>query len=68
MIPKETEARILRYHHVEKWPVGTIAKQVGVPRSTALTRMRLALEKLRVLRSKNDAGDNNPVGGIRCCR
>jgi len=34
MIPKETEARILRYHHVEKWPVGTIAKQVGVHHDT----------------------------------
>jgi len=29
----ETEAQILRFHHVEKWPVGTIAKQVGVHHS-----------------------------------
>ena len=28
-IPPEEEAKILRYHHVEKWPVGTIAKQLG---------------------------------------
>lgn len=30
MINKETEAAILRLHHVEKWPVGTIAAQLGV--------------------------------------
>jgi transposase len=28
-IPPEEEAKILRYHHVEKWPVGTIARQLG---------------------------------------
>jgi len=27
-IPAELEAQILRYHHVEKWPVGTIAKHL----------------------------------------
>ena len=34
MIPKELEAKILRYHHVEKWPVGTIASQLGVHHDT----------------------------------
>jgi len=29
-ISKEQEAQILRYHHVEKWRVGTIASQLGV--------------------------------------
>lgn len=29
-IDQELEAKILRYHHVEKWPVGTIARQLGV--------------------------------------
>lgn len=29
-ISKEKEAQILRYHHVEKWRVGTIAHQLGV--------------------------------------
>ena len=28
-IPTEEQAKILRYYHVEKWPVGTIAKHVG---------------------------------------
>ena len=30
MISKAKEAEILRYYHVEKWPVGTISKQLGV--------------------------------------
>jgi len=34
MIPAHIEERILRLHFVEKWPVGTIAKQVGVHHST----------------------------------
>ena len=29
-ISKEKQAQILRYHLVEKWPVGTISKQLGV--------------------------------------
>ncbi len=29
-ISKEKEAEILRYYHVEKWPVGTISKQPGI--------------------------------------
>lgn len=33
MIPKETEAEILRLHFVEKWPKNTIAKQLGMHHS-----------------------------------
>jgi transposase len=33
-ISKEFEAKILRYFHVEKWPVGTIARQLGVHHGT----------------------------------
>ncbi|TXL17413.1 hypothetical protein BMR06_14890, partial [Methylococcaceae bacterium HT5] len=29
-ISQEKEAQILRYHHVEKWPVGTISRQLGI--------------------------------------
>jgi transposase len=29
-ISREVEAQILRYHHVEKWRVGTIASQLGI--------------------------------------
>lgn len=30
VISSELQAQILRYHHVEKWRVGTIARQLGV--------------------------------------
>ncbi len=33
-IDTEKKAKILRYHHVEKWRVGTIARQLGVHHST----------------------------------
>ena len=33
-IPPELEAQILRYHHVEKWRIGTIATQLGHHHST----------------------------------
>jgi hypothetical protein len=33
-IPLELEAKILRYFHVEKWKVGTIARQLGVHHGT----------------------------------
>jgi transposase len=33
-IPPELEAKILRYFHVEKWKVGTIATQLGVHHAT----------------------------------
>jgi transposase len=33
-IPPDLEAQILRYHHVEKWRVGTIARQLRVHYST----------------------------------
>ena len=34
MIAKETEADILRLFHAEKWPLGTIASQLGVHHTT----------------------------------
>ena len=30
VISREREAEILRYYHVEKWRVGTIAREIGV--------------------------------------
>ena len=33
-IAAEIEAQILRYHHVEKWPPGTIARQLGLHHCT----------------------------------
>ena len=32
-ISADLEAKILRYHHVEKWRVGTIARQLNVHHS-----------------------------------
>ena len=32
VISAELHAQILRYHHVEKWRAGTIARQIGVHR------------------------------------
>jgi transposase len=34
MIPKDKEAEILRLYHAEKWPVGTIAGQLGLHHTT----------------------------------
>ncbi len=34
MIPKETEAEIVRLYHGEKWPIGTIAAQLGIHHTT----------------------------------
>ena len=34
MISPEREAEILRLHHAEKWPIGTIACQLHVHHST----------------------------------
>ncbi len=34
MISSEQEAEVLRLHHAEKWPVGTIASQLGLHHST----------------------------------
>lgn len=33
-IPPETEAQILRYHHAERWPIGTIATQFNLHRDS----------------------------------
>ncbi|MCC7462926.1 MAG: IS21 family transposase [Gammaproteobacteria bacterium] len=34
MIARELEAEILRLHHAEGWPIGTLARQLGVHHST----------------------------------
>lgn len=33
-ISPELQAQILRYHHVEKWRAGTIARQLGIHHHT----------------------------------
>lgn len=57
MIPPELEAKILRLHHAEKWPPGTIAKQVGVHHTTVrrvLRRAGLAVDEPQRRRSMAD--------------
>ena len=52
----EIEAQILRYHHVEKWPIGTIARQLHlhhgsverVLRQAGLPRIGLPLRPSRI--------------------
>jgi hypothetical protein len=41
-ISAELEAKILRYHHVEKWRVGTIARQLQVHHGTVQRVLRRA--------------------------
>lgn len=53
-ISQELKANILRYHHVEKWRVGTIASQLGVHHTTVkrvLSDTGIAKNKVLVERS-----------------
>ncbi len=51
MTSRELQAMILRLHHAESWPVGTIAKQLGIHHS-AVTRVlgQEGLPRSRILR------------------
>ena len=40
MIPKETEAEVVRLYHGEKWPIGTIAGQLGLHHTTVQRVLR----------------------------
>jgi transposase len=40
MIPKETEAEVIRLYHGEKWPIGTVAKQLGLHHTTVQRVLR----------------------------
>lgn len=40
MIPAQVEAHIVRLFHVEQWPVGTIARQIGVHHETVRRVLR----------------------------
>ena len=56
-ISEEVRANILRYHHVEKWRVGTIASQLGVHHSTVkrvLSETGVAKNKILVEQSMID--------------
>jgi transposase len=40
MIPKEKESEVLRLYHGEKWPIGTIAAQLGLHHTTVQRVLR----------------------------
>jgi hypothetical protein len=40
MISKETEAEIIRLYHGERWPIGTIAGQLGLHHTTVQRVLR----------------------------
>jgi transposase len=42
MIPKDKEVEIVRLYHAEKWPIGTIASQLGVHHTTVQRVLRQA--------------------------
>jgi hypothetical protein len=44
----ETEAQILRYHHAERWPIGTIARRAGPRKSD--TEISDSLAQLTVVK------------------
>ena len=47
----ETEAQILRYHHAERWPIGTIASQLHIHRdSVARVLAQAGLPTLTLVR------------------
>jgi hypothetical protein len=46
-IPPELEARILRYYHVEKWRIGTIARQLRIhPETVARVLAQAGLPRI----------------------
>jgi len=57
VIPKETEADILRLFHAEKWRVGTIAGQLGVHHTTVQRVLRHAGVEAKALSTRPSMAD-----------
>ena len=57
MIPKETEADILRLFHAEKWRVGTISSQLGVHHTTVQRVLRHAGVESKALAPRPSMAD-----------
>lgn len=53
----DTEAQILRRHHVDQWPVGTIAAQLGIHRDSVARVLCQAGLPLRTKRTRPSAID-----------
>ncbi len=70
MISRSLEAEVLRLHHAERWPIGTIARQLllhhstvrrvlaqaGAPAAQKTTRPSLADPQPRQVRNRVNAG------------
>jgi transposase len=57
MIPKETEAAILRLFHAEKWPIGTIAGQLGVHHTTVQRVLRQTGVEVKAVAPRSSMAD-----------
>src|SRR5882724_2261688 len=49
MISKESEAEVMRLYHAEKWPIGTIATQLGLHHTTVQRVLRQAGVDLKLV-------------------
>jgi len=54
MLTKEQEADALRLHYAEKWPVGTIARQLSVHHTSVQRVLRQGGVEADVAEAKND--------------
>jgi hypothetical protein len=59
-IPPELEAQILRYYHVEKWRIGTIARQLRVHPDAVADTSLLRLDRCRGSVTGSSAGSRMP--------
>jgi len=57
VIPKETEAEVLRLFHAEKWRVGTIANQLGLHHTTVQRVLRQTGVELKALAPRPSVAD-----------
>ena len=57
MIPKETEAEVLRLFHAEKWRIGTIANQLGLHHTTVQRVLRQTGVELKALAPRPSVAD-----------
>lgn len=57
MISKESEAEIMRLYHGEKWPIGTIARQLGLHHTTVQRVLRHAGVELKTVAPRPSMAD-----------
>lgn len=57
MIPKEKEAEVLRLHNAEKWPVGTIARELRLHHTTVQRVLKQGGVELRAVAPRASIAD-----------